>query len=136
MSAPIRLRGHHLGCVRGFAGHGYDPAFTDCLAAIASALSADPAHPVLVVEGVDDVCAPCPHRDGPRCARDPSADAAVRAHDAAFLHALSLVPGDVVTPASVRDRIERSPALREALRDACAVCPWTGVCTFFRDVLA
>jgi len=135
MNDPFRLRAHHLGCVPGFTGHGYDRVFTDRLAAIASALAADPTHPILVVQGADDVCASCPHRDGTRCIREPSADAAVNAHDAAFLRALSLAPGDLVTPAAVRDRIDRSPAIRKALRDACTGCPWTGVCTFFRDVL-
>ena len=40
MTPPLRIRAHHLGCVQGFTGYGYDGPFTDRLAAIALAMGA------------------------------------------------------------------------------------------------
>jgi len=131
MTAPIRLRGHHLGCIQGFAGHGYDEPFTARLAELALALRSDPTTAIALVEGTDDACIACPHRDGTACAKDADADARVRSHDAAFCAALGLAAQGHVTMADVSDRIARDPSTRRAIREACAGCPWTGACLFF-----
>jgi hypothetical protein len=136
MNAPLRLRAHHLGCVLGFAGHGYDGPFTANLAAVAARVRDDPDLPILVVDGMDDVCGPCPHRAGDACARASVSGSAVRIHDQAFLRALSLVPGDRVAPAAIRSRLAADANARQALRKACSGCPWTAVCTFFQSVLS
>lgn len=134
MSPPVRLRGHHLGCILGFAGHGYDPNFSSHLAEVAAACRDEPASPVLVVRGPDEVCLPCPHlRDG-RCARSPGADERVRAHDDAFLQALGIAPGELVSLPALRGRLESDSRARSLLLDACTTCPWTGVCTFFQSL--
>lgn len=127
---PIRLRGHHLGCTAGFAGHGYDPGFTANLARIAAALSGDPDHPVLVVAGPDDVCGPCPHLVSGTCARDPGAEERVRAHDREFLRALGLRIGDRTTPRDIENRLEGNPEARDRILGACGTCSWTRVCAF------
>lgn len=129
-----RLRPHHLGCVAGFTGHGYDTGFTTRLAAIAHRLEEDPAAEILVVDGGDDVCLPCPHRDGSRCVRDPGAQQRVLEHDRAFLIALGLRIGDRTSLSAVRDRLRDDPAARARIRAACSACPWTEVCRFFRGL--
>ncbi len=131
MTAPIRLRAHHLGCVQGFAGHGYDAPFTARLRAIALSLRNGLSTPIVLVDGIDDVCDACPHRDGTSCAKDAGADARVRSHDAAFCKALGLPAQGHVTIADVSGRIVRDPSTRRAIRDACSGCPWTGACLFF-----
>jgi len=129
-----RLRPHHLGCVAGFTGHGYDTAFTTRLAAIARRLEADPAGEILVVSGGDDVCLPCPHRDGSRCVRDPGAQERVLEHDRVFLLALGLKVGDRTSLAEIRDRLRQDPEARAQVLAACSSCSWTRVCRFFRDL--
>lgn len=129
---PVRLRGHHLGCVQGFQGYGYDGPFTDRMTVLAATLRGDPTHPVRVAAADDDVCGPCPHREGDRCVRTPAAQRAVDAHDRAFLAALGLAPGQATSVAAVNARIDADPAVRAALRSACRRCPWTDRCTFFQ----
>ncbi|HOI09138.1 MAG TPA: DUF1284 domain-containing protein [Myxococcota bacterium] len=125
----MRLRGHHLACLLGFTGHGYDPAFTARLADLAARYR--DGEPVEVVAGLDDVCARCPGRDGDTCARHPGAEAAIRAQDAAVLSALGLGPGDRTTCARVTAALA-VPATRRAVRDACGDCRWTAVCAWWR----
>jgi hypothetical protein len=125
---PIRLRGHHLLCLRHFRGLGYDEAFTANVARVVEALHSHPDGPVEVVDGPDDVCAACPHLAGPACARRPRADEAVRSHDAAVLAALGLRPGDGTTWAAVGGTLEVDEAAREAATTGCVSCVWARLC--------
>jgi hypothetical protein len=131
MTGAVRLRGHHLGCVQGFTGHGYDGPFTARLAAIAGALRADPTAPVVLADGADDVCEACPHFQGSVCAREPGAETRVRAHDAAFRAALGIAALGTVAIADVASFLALHMESRESLRIACSGCPWTGDCSFF-----
>jgi len=127
----MRLRGHHLACLTGFTGHGYDPTFTRRLAELAAAWRAGEV--VEVVEGCDDVCASCPWRAGDGCGRHPDADAAVRAQDRAVLAALGRVPGDRTTCATVTADLSR-PDTREVVLASCGDCSWASVCAFRNPV--
>jgi hypothetical protein len=131
MTGAVRLRGHHLGCVQGFTGHGYDGPFTARLATIAGALRADPTVRIVLADGVDDVCEACPHRRDSSCARETGAETRVRAHDAAFRGALGIAAPGTVTIAGISSFLALHPDARNALRIACADCPWTGDCSFF-----
>ncbi|MBM4395102.1 MAG: DUF1284 domain-containing protein [Deltaproteobacteria bacterium] len=125
---PIRLRGHHLLCLRHFRGLGYDEAFTANVARVVDALRSPPDDPVQVVDGPDDVCAACPHLADTVCARGPRANEAVRSHDGAVLAALGLRPGDATTWAAVGGTLEADGAARDAATAGCVSCPWARLC--------
>ena len=126
----VRLRAHHLMCIQGFRGHGYDPAFTAHLGRIAAAVALDPSAPVTVVDGVDDVCAGCPNRAGEACAWPGGGEEDVRRHDALVMDAIGLRPGDSTSFAAVADRLRREPTALEAVLASCRACRWAGVCGF------
>ncbi|HEB12251.1 MAG TPA: DUF1284 domain-containing protein [Actinobacteria bacterium] len=56
--AIINLRPHHLLCIFGWQGHGYDPAFTDNFNNIVTRLKA--GSKINLVIGDDDICGSCP----------------------------------------------------------------------------
>jgi len=76
----IRLRGHHLLCLQGFQGLGYDDRSVARLHELYGAIEADPSTPVEVVEGPDAMCEPCPHLSGETCVRKESLGACLKAH--------------------------------------------------------
>ena len=126
----MRLRPHHLLCLQGFSGHGYDPAFTANLGVLARAVAADPSEPVTLVEGLDDVCAACPHAQHGACASPEGGEASAREHDAVVLAALGLRAGDVTSFADVRRRLASTADARSALWLRCQSCRWLAVCSF------
>jgi hypothetical protein len=126
----VRLRPHHLNCLQGFTGHGYDEAFTARLRAIAEAVNADVAAPVTLVDGLDDVCAACPHATGGACTAPGGGEEAVAAHDAAVLAALGLRAGDVTSFAAVKARLAGDPAARDRVLAWCRDCRWIALCAF------
>lgn len=143
----MRLRPHHLLCVQGYRGKGYDAAFCANMARIARALDRDPTLPVIVTEGPDDICAACPHLKDGRCTwqelgggggvgqQPVHPDVLVREHDAALLRAFRLADGDVVTIRAVRERVTSNPEIRRVVTHYCETCPWVLDCAFAQGVL-
>ena len=74
----MRLRGHHLACLLGFTGHGYDPAFTARLADLAARYRDG--------EPVDVVAAPGTGRQGRYQLVDVFADARSLAQRGPVIH--------------------------------------------------
>src|SRR3990172_4704328 len=69
MDRIISLRAHHLLCICTFSGTGYSAEFTSNMRTIVDACRR-PGQRVALVEGSDDVCAPCPHHAGSICNSD------------------------------------------------------------------
>lgn len=121
-SRPIRLRGHHLLCVFGFRGLGYDETFIANMAAVVRALRHPDAR-IEIVTGRDAICAACP-RGTDRCVQTDGR------RDQPVLAALGIAPGHIGTAVQmvhlVTERI--TP---DVLASLCAGCSWypLGVCT-------
>lgn len=112
----LRLRGHHLLCVFGFRGYGYDEDFIAGMSAIVRRLLL-PDVWVEIVAGADDICARCPRRDRAHCATTE------HPRDVAVLNELGLATGSRVAStelvATVVARLQTSQ-----LAQLCAGCPW------------
>lgn len=127
---PFRLRPHHLLCVQGYRGKGYDDRFRETMGRIARTLAEDPSLPVTVTDGPDDVCRACPHlRDG-RCTWDQAGEAAVREHDAALLAAFRIADGDVTTIRDVARKVATDANVSGVVARYCGPCPWVSDCAF------
>lgn len=128
----IRLRPHHLLCVQGYRGKGYDDRFRETMGRIARALAEDPGMPVTVTDGPDDICAACPHlRDG-RCTWDEAGEESVREHDAALLAAFGIGDGDLTAIRDVAERVATDAGVWAVVARYCRPCPWVSDCAFAR----
>jgi hypothetical protein len=138
MTAPskisIRLRGHHLLCVLTFMGKGYTPAFIENLGRVADSLTKGAA--IVIVEGIDDVCAAMHNEKGALCeSGEHCLGARSKIRDRLALVALSEA---LDRPLPIGGTIHLSPAdyhrLRRLftegkIRQACEGCKWNGLCT-------
>lgn len=129
----MRLRPHHLLCVQGYRGKGYDDGFRDNMGRIARTLAEDPSLPVTVIDGPDDICAACPHLREGRCTWEEAGEEAVREHDHALLQAFGLRDGDVTTIRDVR-AMASDPGASEVVAHYCGTCPWWSDCAFARTL--
>lgn len=116
----IELRAHHLLCIRGFQGLGYDKAFVENFARVVKALEDDPS--IVVTAREDAICARCPHNlDG--CIKGPKAQEL----DERVLRELGLRAGAVGKASAVLRRVEeRIPKQRVA--EVCRGCEWLRYC--------
>lgn len=137
---PIRLRAHHLLCIRFFAGHGYSPAFTQNMERVIAALN-DGA-PVRLVRGMDDLCAACPNNApsasccGGEGEAECTAEEKVSRYDRAVRSALESSGLDTAAAhpwhelyAAITERIMRShPDGTRAFDAICPDCQWRALC--------
>ena len=56
----IRIRPHHLLCIRGFKGKGYSEDFVDNMRQVITELYTNPTCSVEITDGTDDICRACP----------------------------------------------------------------------------
>ncbi len=125
----LKLRPHHLVCLRLFQGLGYDGTFTAKMQEICDFMNSGGDGRFTLVSGADDICAACPnHTPDSTCALG-EADAWLR--DARALDALGLRAGSAYSFAEV-DRLFKKNMTEEAFEAVCGGCRWkeAGVCTY------
>jgi len=81
---PIKIRAHHLLCLQGFQGKGYDEDYIKNMASLVSLIQQDSKSILLeLTDKTDDFCASCPHSLGELCNKDRTADKRMKARDQA-----------------------------------------------------
>jgi hypothetical protein len=121
---PLELRAHHLLCLLGFRGLGYDEKFVANMAAVSEGLAGAPPRLVRTIAGPDVICAACPHCTADGCAkRGPESEAHVQELDRRVLNLLGLAAGALLSWEEVRLRL--SAGLGPAdLPAVCGQCEW------------
>ncbi|MEA4956106.1 hypothetical protein SDC9_03484 [bioreactor metagenome] len=67
----IHLRGHHILCLQGYQGYGYDENFKNNMEKIISKLNDENSNTkVILTESADDICKFCPKLKGEMCIGD------------------------------------------------------------------
>lgn len=122
----LAFRPHHFLCTLCFKGKGYSRAFIHNFTEIVKRLHAEKGETeIKVVAETDSICAPCPHRQGARCATED----AITVLDTAHADALKIKSGDVMTWNAAKDRIAENINL-DVFHKICVTCSWkkTGMC--------
>lgn len=130
MSLPVKLRAHHLLCLQGFQGKGYDGDFTQNLALIAARFKNESDLMFELIDGADDICAPCPHRDGVNCAKDATADARMRHSDGKTMERLGLAPNYRASAKTLATYANAVITTRKDAQAVCGACPWQRDCSW------
>lgn len=120
----IKLRAHHLICLHFFKGEGYSEEFILNLKNIVSHLEA--SEDIKIVDGMDDVCFPCPNNKGGLCFYKPGAEEEVRALDNLASRLLDLKAGEETSWPRIKSKL--SHVLPEWKNLACEECNWKGTC--------
>ena len=118
-----KLRSHHLICLHFYDGEGYDEPF---IRNLEERLDTIRREGVVVAEGPDDVCEPCPHRNRELCTFSRTADREIREMDAKALALLGLEPGRKVGWTWLRDTVITVFPRWHATH--CRLCTWRQSC--------
>ncbi|MBM4386117.1 MAG: DUF1284 domain-containing protein [Deltaproteobacteria bacterium] len=125
----IKLRPHHLFCVQGFNGYGYDDAFKRNMREIHDRV-VEGNESFVVVERGDDICAKCPHLKDNTCANDRTTDGEVMEHDAKLMRILDFEFGREMTLKDLMDYLEKNGGRFMKIRRICNACSWREYCSF------
>ena len=77
----IHLRPHHLLCMLGFRGYGYNERFISNMSQIVHHLQKNPDSLISISIKCDDICIACPHNKNAICSEKPNANENVQRLD-------------------------------------------------------
>lgn len=120
----LRIRGHHLLCILGFRGKGYDSAFVENMGRVADAIQSQPDLRLTVCDSCDDICGGCPHGRSNTCHKHQGAAAATRQMDRAVLSRLKLRKGETVTVNEAYQRVADRIEVEDIAHTFCTECEW------------
>ena len=125
----MRIRAHHLFCMKGFKGKGYSPYFVRHMAFVITALAR--GEPVELVTSLDEICSACPHAADGACARFGSE---VEEMDAHIMNTIGpLAPKGKPTIGELDGIVADKFTKIEDIMPVCGGCRWISDCGFFQS---
>jgi hypothetical protein len=131
----ITIRGHHLLCINGFQGYGYNKDFIDNLHSIVSNLRSNKEIHIKVIDSPDDICEKCPFRVDNECKQNPCAEETLSTDDRKVIKKLGLKTNGLYRIGEIFDLIEKRIKSVEDLEELgiCSRCEWRNVCKFYEQ---
>jgi len=135
MNAPIKIRAHHLLCLQGFQGKGYDKEYIKNMTRLVSIIQQDSQSILLeLTDNTDDFCAACPHSFGEFCAKDETADDRMKARDHAVFKKLAIKNHEINTAAYFIELANKKFITQSDAKDSCVDCEWKKDCLWFQNL--
>ena len=119
----FKIRPHHLLCILGYRGLGYNENFTSNMTKIVKDLRSNPNTIINVSPEADDICIACPYNSKGICVKKPNSEEIVHNLDSEYLK-LFQIP--LKTPISIKyvwKNIVSSVSV-EAMKNICKECEW------------
>ncbi|MFQ6051346.1 MAG: DUF1284 domain-containing protein [Candidatus Hydrothermarchaeota archaeon] len=128
----MRLRAHHLLCLQGFRGKGYDARFTRTMKEIMNIIKLNPNLKVRVIDQCDIVCSICPWISDNRCMKEGvDREEEIREGDMEILRFLEL---PINTEMELKELFLLTRKKVPKLPSICKRCEWLdrGVCKVWK----
>jgi hypothetical protein len=126
----IKLRAHHLMCIEGFGGHGYNAEFVANMKRVISELKNNPE--VIVIDDCDDLCSKCPNMKDGICVNSKGGDLEVKRMDGLVLSKLSFKSLNKFFYNDLRKKIIDNFRTKKDLDGICSNCSWKRICKWYK----
>lgn len=126
----IRIRAHHLLCLQGFQGYGYDQEFTMRMGEIIRSLKSNPSTKIQIVTDADDICISCPKLVEKYCVDHSK----IKIMDSIIIGNISLEENQICTIKAALQIIDTELSSK-AIKTVCQGCVWMDKCLFFINKL-
>jgi hypothetical protein len=120
----MRLRAHHLLCILGFRGLGYDEKFIKKMESIIQRIKKHPALGIKIIKECDDICVACPFDVEGFCRNEVvGGEKAVRGKDREVMERLELKEREKYNLKEILNLIKKK-IKPDDLLVICKDCPW------------
>lgn len=126
----LTLRGHHLLCLKGFQGYGYDEKFTQNMTKI-NLLRKQEKTTILLTDSPDDICASCPNLKNNICENIQQNANIVNMDHEVLKNIDSSKEYDSIELFSEIDEIFNT---QESVSKICFKCMWHEKCLFYQKL--
>ncbi|KAA5806948.1 DUF1284 domain-containing protein [Thermoanaerobacterium thermosaccharolyticum] len=116
------IRGHHLLCMLGFKGLGYDEEFIKNMDKIVKKLKNDGDVFIKLVDNVDNICEQCPNNFSGVCKNEHHKDS-IKEMDDAVLESIHIKPGESMKYSEIMANIKLFMT-EDIMNDICRNCSW------------
>ncbi|WP_407375634.1 DUF1284 domain-containing protein [Methanobrevibacter sp.] len=124
------LRGHHLLCLKGFQGYGYDDAFVENMIEV-NALRKSEGTVITLTDFPDDICKACPNLENNICG-NPAQNERIVSMDNEVLKKLD--PGKEYDASDLFEKIDSIFNSKESVTKICFNCMWHEKCLFYQKL--
>lgn len=128
----LKIRAHHLLCLQGFQGHGYDTHFSNHLDSILKNIDKNFYHIKLEIsDSADSICEACPHLNHGTCHRKTDAEKRIKKMDQLVLDKLGLANPTTWNADALFALTNARFSARETLKEICEGCEWQNKCLWY-----
>ena len=124
------LRGHHLLCLKGFQGYGYDEAFVENMAEINSKRKLKKTT-ITLTDSADDICKACPNLKNNLC-KDMLHNENIVQMDREVLKKLDIEKEQ--NSLELFEKIDNIFNSQESVSKICFNCLWHDKCLFYQNL--
>ena len=124
------LRGHHLLCLKGFQGYGYDESFVENMMKVNSLRKLD-STTVSLTNKADDLCKYCPHLENDLCKSEVHDELIRQMDDEVLKNIDSTKEHDSV---ELFEKIDEIFNTEESVSKICFNCMWHEKCLFYQKL--
>jgi uncharacterized protein len=126
----MKIRAHHLLCMQGFQGYGYNEEFSKNMAKIIDILNSDDKQKIEIITESDVICSSCPHLLEEKCLKSPISDTEIREMDTKVLNKLGLKNGTIIEASEIF-RLINNKLNAIDVHSICGNCRWKDKCLWF-----
>ena len=126
----LTLRGHHLLCLQGFQGYGYDSNFIKNMTYI-NDLRKNEDTIISVINDSDDICKYCPNLQNGICQNEKQNQEIINM-DNEVLSKIDTTKK--YEPTKLFNEIANIFNTKESVKYICATCSWHEECLFYKDL--
>ncbi|MCL2573590.1 MAG: DUF1284 domain-containing protein [Defluviitaleaceae bacterium] len=127
----MKIRAHHLLCMQGFQGYGYNSDFVAHLGDIVAFLRANPGQIVQIVDICDDICDGCPHAHDKMCMKDDGADGRIKSMDKDVLAGIRVCENATMPFSQAIDLVNTAFKAQHDVEHICGNCGWHKECLWY-----
>ncbi|MCQ2964224.1 MAG: DUF1284 domain-containing protein [archaeon] len=127
---PLILRGHHLLCLKGYQGYGYDEDFVKNMSVINNLRKNENTN-IVVVDKPDDICKFCPNLKNNIC-ENQSQNKRIIKKDNEVLSKLD--PKKIYNSKELFEEIDFLFNTKKVVDKICLECNWHSKCLFYQNL--
>ena len=125
------IRAHHLLCIQGFQGFGYNQNFVTNLTKVIKDINSYPNLKVKIIDTCDVICSCCPYKKGDFCQKEITSAQKIKNIDLLVLKKLGLKKGVTYKIREVNHLIDLQLKNISDVQDICGDCQWKKKCLWF-----
>ncbi|MFH1783978.1 MAG: DUF1284 domain-containing protein [bacterium] len=127
----LKVRAHHLLCMQGFQGYGYNREFVGNIKKVIENIKSGTSLNVEVVDECDDICSACMHTKEGICAKKPGYNKKIQDTDRRVLEKLGLVKGARIKAEGIFSFVNKNFENISDTENICTECEWKKKCLWF-----